>query len=299
MVVLVLIGLWVVVLAPGVVRRLRERQPTESIDSFHQQLHLLERTGPKLVEPAYRLESVQSHTGVAVGQSGFPSVSSRPGRPNLVLLRPVGDGGATGRVPDDEVIDEVSGAHYRRLLPADPDGTVQGEYRSDGAGTGSRSGRPPVSGRAAPRSADVRHRHQARRRRRSAILWTSGTLVATAFLGFVPPLHELWVVTGLAALGLTAYVGLVAYAQMIEADRYRPASPPRRLGGYSHDDASWLYARDPGGPAVTGERAMTATGWSPGTDGSAEPDWTEDGYVVADGTERAWEYDERRVALGR
>lgn len=56
MVVLVLVVVWIAVLAPRLVRRFRDGRSHSSIDSFHEQLHLLERTGPKLVEPAYRLE---------------------------------------------------------------------------------------------------------------------------------------------------------------------------------------------------------------------------------------------------
>lgn len=57
MVVLVLVVLWVAVLAPRAVRHVREGRSQTSIESFHEQLHLLERAGPKLVEPAYRLGS--------------------------------------------------------------------------------------------------------------------------------------------------------------------------------------------------------------------------------------------------
>jgi hypothetical protein len=56
LVVLVLVVLWVAVLTPRLLRHLREVRSIDSIESFHEQLHLLERAGPKLVEPAYRLE---------------------------------------------------------------------------------------------------------------------------------------------------------------------------------------------------------------------------------------------------
>ncbi|HTX62307.1 MAG TPA: hypothetical protein VMD28_01620, partial [Acidimicrobiales bacterium] len=56
LVLLVLAVLWVVVLTPRMVRHFRTGRSHASIDSFHEQLHLLERTGPKLVKPAYRLE---------------------------------------------------------------------------------------------------------------------------------------------------------------------------------------------------------------------------------------------------
>jgi len=56
LVVLVLVVLWIAVLTPRLIRHFREGRSVYSIDSFHEQLHLLERTGPKLVQPAYRLE---------------------------------------------------------------------------------------------------------------------------------------------------------------------------------------------------------------------------------------------------
>jgi hypothetical protein len=56
LVVLVLVGLWIAVLTPRLVRHFREGRSRSSIESFHEQLHLLEKTGPKLVEPAHRLE---------------------------------------------------------------------------------------------------------------------------------------------------------------------------------------------------------------------------------------------------
>lgn len=63
MVVLVLVFLWIAVLTPRLVRHFREGRSQYSIESFHEQLHLLERTGPKLVEPAYRLEAPSGDTG--------------------------------------------------------------------------------------------------------------------------------------------------------------------------------------------------------------------------------------------
>jgi hypothetical protein len=85
-IVLILVVLWLVVLAPGLIRRLLERRSGESIESFHHGLHLLERTGPNLVTPAFRLETAHAETGLAPGQSGYPAISSVQRRPNLTLL---------------------------------------------------------------------------------------------------------------------------------------------------------------------------------------------------------------------
>ncbi len=81
MILLILAVLWVAVLAPGFLRKRAERRSVDSIDSFHHQLHLLEQqTGPKIVDPAHRLESG------ATGTTGLPAISSMPGRPKLRLL---------------------------------------------------------------------------------------------------------------------------------------------------------------------------------------------------------------------
>lgn len=216
MILLVLVVLWIVVLAPAFVKRCLEQRSTGSIDSFHHRLHLLERTGPKLVPPAYRLETAQSSTGLALGQSGFPTVSSMPGRPNLVLLQPVGDGD-TGT--EDEVVDEASGEHYRRLLPPAVVEPV------------------PVAVPSTSHRVDDYHRRQVRRRRRDVLLGLLATCVLTALVGIVPSFHVLWVVTVLSGVGLAAYVGMAAYAQLLEADRYSAVTRPRRMDAYSYSSS--------------------------------------------------------------
>jgi hypothetical protein len=79
LVLLVLVVLWVVVLTPMAVRRFRQGHSdgTGSIDSFHEQLHLLERAGPKRMPPAHRLETRTPATAAAR-------------RADLVLVGPAG-----------------------------------------------------------------------------------------------------------------------------------------------------------------------------------------------------------------
>jgi hypothetical protein len=55
-VLLILAMVWLAVLGPGLLRRRAERRSTDSIGAFHRQLRVLQRTGPALVDPAYRLE---------------------------------------------------------------------------------------------------------------------------------------------------------------------------------------------------------------------------------------------------
>jgi len=75
--------LWIAVLTPIVVRRVREYRTVDQIDTFHDSLHLLDRS--------------------------TEAFSTR--RPELVLLRPVGD------VDDavDPYVDEDSGACFDRV----------------------------------------------------------------------------------------------------------------------------------------------------------------------------------------
>ena len=54
-IVLLLVVLWGVVLGPSIYRKIRNSDSDRSIMSFHKSLNLLERSGPKVVEPAYRL----------------------------------------------------------------------------------------------------------------------------------------------------------------------------------------------------------------------------------------------------
>jgi hypothetical protein len=197
---LILVVLWIVVLAPGFVKRHFEKRSTESIESFHERLHLLERTGPKIVAPAYRLESSEA-PAAPQSASGYPAISSRP---NLVLLRPVADDGYR------DVVEADDGVHYERITSlATP--VPRDDRRSQ---------------------AEERRRRQeriARQRRRDLVLGLGATLVVTGLLGLIGALHLLWIVTALAAAALVSYVGLVAYAQTLVPDRRR-SGPGARVG---------------------------------------------------------------------
>lgn len=102
LVVLGLVAIWIIVLTPPLWRKYFEYRGTLSIVSFHQRLHSLEQTGPKLVEPAHRLANRGSSKAAHHGASGYPTLSSRPGRPKLVLLR----SGVPGDEPTGISLDE-------------------------------------------------------------------------------------------------------------------------------------------------------------------------------------------------
>lgn len=193
LVVLVLVVLWIAVLTPRLVRHFREGRSQDSIDSFHEQLHLLERTGPKLVEPAYRLEA--SPHG--------------PCPPGLAVLE-------AAAAPPAQL---VSGLRKR-----------QSSWE----------------------------RRRIRRRRRDLLLGLFAVVALTGGLGAMHALHLLWAVTGVTALVLAGYVALVAYAQMLHADRdaIRPVAHGRPV---VHDRPVAAGTGDvPAPPSVARERARHA-----------------------------------------
>jgi hypothetical protein len=197
-IVLILVVLWLLVLVPTGWRRFSERRSSVSIDSFHRELHLLERTGPKLVEPAFRLETAHSHNGLAPGQSGYPAVTSMPGRPQLVLLPPAGDA--------------ETGADDRRL-------PLAGGPRHPLAAVPTLAPASWTPSMSIDRAAEVeRHRRrQAYRRRREIVLVLLAGLTLTGLLGTVHSLRALWVITFLCAIGLAGFVALSAYAHSLRA----------------------------------------------------------------------------------
>ncbi len=268
MLILILVALWVVLLAPAFLKKHLEHRSTVSIDSFHRSLHLLERTGPKLVAPAYRLETAQATTVAAPGQSGLPAVSSMPGRPNLVLLQPVGDGSTA----DEDVVDDAAGRHYLRVPPqlfATPAGSTTG---ASAAGS---SGVPPTL---TERTAAYRA-EQARHRRRDVLLALGATAALTGLLGLVHSLRPLWVITVLAVVGLGAYLGLAAYAQALGG------------AGRGSSAASYRYADD------VDRRSAAVHGFPGAWDDEPVDHWTAAHQAATAGYPGAWDdewYDEDR-----
>ena len=87
---LILAVVWAVVLAPGLIRRKRERRSSgDSVGEFHHHLRVLQRTGPTLVRPAYRLGTALPDGAHATGgHRPMGHVAARG--PGLVLVRPDG-----------------------------------------------------------------------------------------------------------------------------------------------------------------------------------------------------------------
>ena len=217
MILLVLVVLWAAVLGPGYLESLPRASLHRSIDSFPHSLHLLERSCPKIVQPAYRLETARSDNGVSPGETGYPALSSTPGRANLVLLRPVGEGGAG----DAAQVVEADGNQFERVPPP--------QLYEVGS---------PVTPRAPAAGTEASRRQAAQRRRRDVLCALLGTFLLTAVLGSVHSLRILWVVALLSALALAGYVALIAYARQMAAEQRLAQRQARSL------------QRDPGHPGV-------------------------------------------------
>jgi hypothetical protein len=187
--------LWVAVLAPSVLRRIRERGGVGSVDHFHHQLALLEHAGPKIVAPAYRLRA---------GRSEANSSAVASSRPKLVLLRAVSDGQAAD-------IHDVDGAHYARVGVLEPP-------------------EPPVSPAQTRAELAGYRRQQARQRCTLVLRLLAAAAVSTAILGVLPAFRLAWIFTGITGIAALALAGLFAYARELEGQR-RPS--PSRGGAHT------------------------------------------------------------------
>jgi hypothetical protein len=194
--------LWVVVLAPTALRRIRERGGVGSVDHFHHQLELLEHAGPKLVAPAYRLRA---------GRSEANSSAVAPSRPKLVLLRAVSDGQAAD-------IDDVDGAHYERV------GVIEAPE-------------PPVSPAQTRAELAGYRRHQARQCCILVLRLLAAAAVTTGILGVLPALRLAWIFTGLTGIAALALAALIAYARELEGQRrlYRSRGGEHRATAVGDD----------------------------------------------------------------
>jgi hypothetical protein len=244
--------LWIAVLAPGAITKISERRSSGSIDSFHDRLHLLERTGPKLIRPANRLErSEPRRLATAVGYAGVPAPQPA-GRPALVLLetaRPESEASAIDVVPLDRpqppvriVVQPVSSIRHGFDDPDIPavrmlDGPSLGAIvRPEAVGEPDLALWRPPTGPAA-----AEHRSQAARRRRDVLGVLVTTMVLSGLLGIVPSLRPALIATAGAGFLLVVFVGLAIYAVSSRAARDRTsdlAFGPPTIDGYSTSEAS-------------------------------------------------------------
>jgi hypothetical protein len=224
-VLLILVALlWIAVLAPGAITKISERRSSGSIDSFHNRLHLLERTGPTLIRPVHRLQRVEDpRLSTAVGYAQLVA------RPTLRLLE-------TAEPQTDDAIDMVSlddpeapqlviARHAARAgSDLDDDRATPGVRMLDGPSLGTIP-RPEayeapevVLVPPQPRSGSSERRAAARRRRDIlGVLVT--TTVLSGLLGVVPSLRPALVATGVCGFLLIVFIGLALYAVTTRTER--------------------------------------------------------------------------------
>jgi hypothetical protein len=204
-IVLILVAiLWIAVLVPSVISKLSERRSAGSIDHFHRRLDLLQRTGPKLVQPAYRLTGTES---VPMSDQPVVRVTSEVGvRPNLMLV-PLAD---TGPGTSADIV----------LEPGAPQGEPETLMRlhslMGGLEQAEVSGLSEIDQR---RLAALERRRIARRRRRDVFGTLCGLAALTGLIGLAHPLRDAWFASAAFVALLVAFIALAVYGQRVEAER--------------------------------------------------------------------------------
>lgn len=202
MVLLVILALlWIAVLAPGMFKRYTERRGSESIDHFQHELHLLERSGPKLNSPINSLRVVESSINEEVIRRNGLQKGNVQRRTNLVLLKPVSDSisNNTSQVLSDLVEDE-NGTHFERV--------------------GKLAIAEHVNSPAKRIDLELYRHKKVLKRRRDIFYVLVGSLVGSALLGSIGVLRAFWDISILSLVLLVAYIAIMAYAQSLELEQH-------------------------------------------------------------------------------
>ncbi len=222
---LIILFLWVALLAPGVVKWLKNHQRSTSIASFHRQLRKLEHSGPKLVEPAYRLggQDVQrSELDAEVGPARVP---------RLVLV-PTGASEKESTMRYDDRYEERGDRYGRHVDPfGQPDDDLRDDpdyddpwARGDGRDAPTRAHRAVRTSRYdAYHDAELAELDdglamtpdQARSRRRRILLGLGGAIVGSLLLGIVSDIAVLYAVTLVSVVAMLGYLVLMYYASSV------------------------------------------------------------------------------------
>lgn len=226
-IVVILVVLWGVVLTPTVLRRFGATEGHQSIDSFYHSLHLLERSGPKIVEPAYRLSSSASISATDV----------QP-RPRLVLLRPLGQGEEEPMYDHETEFFDDDGERYERYY-------VESEQ-------------PPSFGASLP-SGSYGRRIAARRRRNILLALIAAVVLTGLGSMIVGSLVSLLIVSIVALIG---YVGLMSWAATTGQYSQVAAPPADRHVAHAVAGETWYddgYADEFDDDRIVG--SATDRGW--------------------------------------
>jgi len=240
---LIILALWVALLAPGVVRWVRHHQRATSIASFHRQLRLLEHSGPKIIEPAYRLGGQDE----LVTERDAPRVPAAA--PQLVLLHS-SHKESTMRYDDqyDGRFEEPYAEPLETTAQWD-DPWERDVERPQPVARSRRTVRVPYEYEDdEPEVFTVLSADRARVRRTRIIAGLTLTLAGSFFVGLVPGMSVLWAVTVLALVALGGFLALMYYASrtgMYGQSSYASITPVARAvmaveTGYAEDyDDGW------------------------------------------------------------
>ncbi len=233
MVLVVLAVVWLIILVPPALRRYH-RGGGDSISHFHRQLRILQRSGPNAPPPAYRLQSVPS-SGLAT-INGVPSSvapvltvvgSGDMPRPALAYLAEQPPYVAAA---DSRVSSEMSEEDRRKALREAQSFLAPSSQESSGS---YESYRPP----------DPYARQLACKRRRDTLMVLVLTFACSLFVGIIPAVRLVWVVTAISGVIMVAYVALLVHLRSMAAERerklryLRPQEEYGALSGYQ--DASY------------------------------------------------------------
>lgn len=239
---LIILALWVALLAPGVVKWIRHHQRATSIASFHRQLRLLEHSGPKNFEPAYRLGGQDE----LVAEQDAPRV---PAAPRLMLVH---SSHKESTMPYDDRYDGRYEEPYAEPLEAPAawdDPWQRGADPREPVARSRRTVRAPYEYEdEEPEGFTVLSSDQARVRRTRIIAGLTVTIAGSFFVGLVAGMTVLWAVTVLALVSLGAFLALMYYASstgMYGQGGYASITPVARAvmpveTGYAEDyDDGW------------------------------------------------------------
>lgn len=210
MALIVIVGMWVAVGVVGLARRRAERGFTTSVGEFRRQLRVIGRTGPDLlVTPANRLRVPRPNATVVTFPDPLPQRSASPGPawPSTWADGP--------------------GAHPRPTAPRRSPGHMPAH---PAYGPSPRSIPPSAARTASP--GVVPSQRRTLERRRNLFLALATLTVATAVIGAVPGARMMWVLAGIGAISLAAYVGLLVHTRSAAQERELELSimaPPRRM----------------------------------------------------------------------
>jgi hypothetical protein len=241
MLVLILVAVWIAILTPIAIKRLRDRDTDQSIASFHEHMARLGDRGQPIVEPAHRLEPspqiAVAATAVAPRASAEPQISAYapPVARPVPHLRVVPEGATQAQLDRDLSWDEWSRQYLDEPLVASREVSHVQAVPAAAVATPPEVRRPSAYANV-PTAARVERAPSAARaqrvRRRKVLFAISGTAIVASLLAIVAGGLFFDAIAVLGWLALIGYLGLMYYAMtvgMIDGAAKSSRTTPVRL----------------------------------------------------------------------